>query len=199
MRSILYSHDDRGICMRVSIIGTAGRKDDGRKMSSDLYQKMIAKSTEIILENTMGCEHLDLISGGAAWSDHIAIEIFLNCPEKYREKVNLTLHLPAVFNMGQNKYDGEHWKSAGSISNYYHSMFSKKIGRDTLKDITKAFEKGAKIKYYKGFYARNKEVGKTDLLIAFTWGIGGVKDGGTKNTWNGSKATKKVHVKLRKL
>lgn len=182
--------------MKVSIIGTAGRKEDGERMSAGLYDKMFEKVKGVIAEETGKIDRLDLISGGAGWSDHLAIRLFLQCPEKYMDKVGLTLFLPAEFDAEANKYEGEHWKSAGSISNYYHSLFSKKVGYNTLEQISRAIRAGATIKVFNGFYARNKEVGKTDLLIAFTWGRDGVKDGGTKNTWDGSKAPKKVHISL---
>jgi hypothetical protein len=184
--------------MKISIIGTAGRKEDGAKMSADLFNRMLLKTQEIIEQNVSNPKHLTLVSGGAAYADHIAVRLFLERPKELADHILLHLFLPAPFNTATNKYEGG-FKSSGSIANYYHSLFSKKMEYNTMTDITSAIQQGARIEVFKGFYARNIEVGKTDLLIAFTWGVKGVKAGGTKHTFTHSTAPKKIHIGLGEL
>ena len=135
-----------------------------------------------------------LFSGGAAWADHIAVSLYLLVRAE-----TLHLSLPAEFINGKFT-EQENYKSPGNIANYYHKLFSQKMGGNTLAGIKIALEQGATSKVFSnGFKARNLEIAKkgSDLLIAFTWGEGDTpKSGGTSHTWNASKAKKRIHVPL---
>jgi hypothetical protein len=89
--------------MRVSIIGTAGRKEDAAKMSALLFENMVRVAREQIalLEATDG---IDLVSGGAAWADFVAVQLWLdgNCPDVR----SLTLHLPCGWDRSKNAFCG---------------------------------------------------------------------------------------------
>ena len=53
----------------VSIIGSAGRKGDARKMTRALYWRMVAKAEQVIYETfKLEKDRVHLVSGGAAWA-----------------------------------------------------------------------------------------------------------------------------------
>jgi hypothetical protein len=192
--------------MHVSIVGTAGRKEDGQKMSRELYFKMVKRAESMLYTLCKGgdpIETIDLISGGAAWADHIAVSLYLM--EVAR---SLTLYLPCHFNPSDGYVGFEptgpesEEKETARIANYYHDMFSKKMGRDTRQGIANAYLKGAKLQVIDGgFKTRNLLVGKCDVLMAFTWGEDEYqpKDGGTLHTWKNSLAPIKLHYPLKDL
>lgn len=181
----------------VSIIGTAGRKDDGPRMTAVLFQHMIEHAKTLLPKLNRG-QTLRLVSGGAAWADHVAVMLFLENPTAYS---GLTIYSPAPWNNTTHAYSvaptSPQQFDAGSISNYYHGLFSQVIGRNTLLDIERAIALGAVFDTSrKGFKPRNTQVAKSDYLIAFTWGINEPADGGTGDTWAKSKALYKIHVPL---
>jgi len=83
--------------MKIAIIGTAGRKEDGAKLSKDVYHKMVADAQHQIaglIKGGMPLKYyqaadpkplyahvsptpINLVSGGAAWADHIAVSLYL--------------------------------------------------------------------------------------------------------------------------
>ena len=143
---------------------------------------MVLKAQEMFFSSIcpliINIDHL--VSGGAAWADHIAVELYLKGLAP-----NLTLYLPCSFENGKYKDTGvfDFKTNPGGTLNYYHSLFSKKIGRNSLDDISRAIQKGAKIEIKEGFFARNSSVAKSDCLLAFTFGDGpDVKPGGSLDT-----------------
>lgn len=187
--------------LNVSIIGTAGRHDLDR-LHNRLYETMIHKADMIISGERKG-RYVHLISGGAAWSDHIAVSLFLRYPERYGQ---LTLHLPCPLVFDTKKYQFEDTGSKdfrqnpGRSANMYHAPFSKALGRDTLEEIHIVEAIGARLVVHKGFFARNTEVAKCcDMLLAFTWNEGdSPSEGGTLDTWNKCTVRKK-HISLQHL
>lgn len=174
--------------MKIAIIGTAGR-DKSMPMTLALWQWMINDLAGRI-------NHTDhLISGGAAWADHLAVSAFLNgfCKE-------LTLHMPAPFD---GRFIGPS-NSAASAANYYHDRFSQAIGIDTLEEISLAaagdnchgtFE--SERAGYSGMFARNNKVASgCDRMLAYTFGTGDTPaDGGTRDTWDKCRG-ERVHIPL---
>lgn len=185
--------------MRVGIIGTAGRKEDAPKMTAQLYTRMCEKAAKTINEFATGDDPVHLVSGGAAWADHVAVTIFLD--QRLVSCSGLTLYLPATFDRVSARFVGADFKSPGAVANYYHRLFSAKLGRDTGKEISDAITRGATVvDTFNGFFARNLAVGNVDYLLAFTWGSGGSpKPGGTKHTWDNSSAKEKLHISLANL
>ncbi len=58
-----------GKLTKVGIIGSAGRKEDARKMNKDIFYKMLKKAEEIITHRFgLDLSQVHLISGGAAWA-----------------------------------------------------------------------------------------------------------------------------------
>ena len=183
---------------RVAIIGTAGRREDGPKMTKALYESMVSYSHRFIGNLCQGdYKQVQLASGGAAWADHVAVTLFLT--KKYG---GLTLYLPAGLSISGESYFSKKHNDPASTSNYYHEQFSQKIGHNSILDIYDTYSLGAQFLINeKGFHARNKDLAKNcDVMLAFTWGESDSepKDGGTKHTWDHCICTK-YHVPLYKL
>lgn len=197
----------------VAIIGSAGRRDDGPKMSRELYEAM-CKTTITIIDDIVG-ESYCAVSGGAAWADHVAIRLYMTDHAKA-----LRLYLPAFYDHKRLEFKGTKSRDPGSITNYYHSQFSRHMGGNTLRGIKLALDKGAENLYVpgEGFKPRNLRVGKVDTVVAFTFGTGdhieiftppdpgwykaqaaGLKPGGTSHTWDNSSASMKIHIPLNTL
>ena len=177
-----------GATRTVAIIGTAGRDKD-KPMTTHLWERMVADAKQRVRPDDT------LVSGGAAWADHLAVRLYLDGDVKH-----LVLHLPAPFVDG--KFQGER-ESAASAANYYHDMFRRNAGVDGLADLAAAVAKGAKVteqpvaKGYGAMFARNALVAKqADAVVAYTFGEGDTPaDGGTKDTWDQVKGARQ-HVPL---
>jgi hypothetical protein len=182
----------------VSIIGTAGRKLDKYKMTSKLYDKMLLEAKNIIQKTfKLDPAKVILVSGGAAWSDHIAVDLYL---QKFVTRAKL--YLPCDWDFKNKKHlENNSSFDPGKAANYYHEYFSQKLKRNTLGDIDTAITQGLEIDTkYKGFKTRNNQVALSDYIIAFTWSITSEpNDGGTKDTWDKSNSKFKVHVNMDKL
>lgn len=183
--------------MKVVIIGTAGRTNRD-KLSLKLWRDMIAKAKELTPKGAHG------ISGGAAWADHLVVELY-----RIGHLANLTLHLPAPINPVNYDYIGP-FKSAASAANFYHYQFSDVLGYDTKRQIVEAlatlpatYTAQEPAEGFRAMFTRNaivaKEVTADDLSLAYTWGKDGVEDSGTKNTWDQIKVGNKIHVSLHSL
>lgn len=176
--------------MRLAIIGTAGRDRD-KPMNADLWDAMC----DDLQQRLFGNEHL--ISGGAAWADHLAVHAY------HSGWVNeLTLFLPAP--MGPSGFLGPA-RSAASAANYYHQRFSDVIGRHSYQElralancpsVTLNFENVSP--GYSAMFARNAKVAAMATgVIAYTFGQGTVPaDGGTRNTWDQICCEDRTHVAL---
>lgn len=196
--------------MHIAIIGSAGRERP-TKWTKDVYVRAF-KHLQTILES-IPVEERRLYSGGAAWADHLAVSLYLKDMAH-----SLTIATPCFFAM----HEGDHTsgpkpgfyddksrglQNPGGILNYYHSLFSEKMGANTLDGLRRAFEKGAiedsSCHYKTGcrLKARNTQVARScDLLIAFTWGDGDMPgSSGTLDTWNKFGSGKKIHVPLGQL
>lgn len=185
----------------IAIIGTAGRdRAWSSRMNRALYFAMFADALERIQTIAQGLP-IRLISGGAAWSDHLAVNLFLK-----GHAAQLTLRLPAVFQrevpgyraVSDNQYD------PGSVSNYYHRLFSRAVEHDSLADIAEALARpGAESSVHDGFKARNRVVAQeAEWLLAYTWGAGDTPaDGGTLHTWNACRIplSRRTHISLQLL
>ena len=158
----------------LGIIGTAGRGTDSGSLDIQTWKFMKASVGKLI--EVTGCNHL--ISGGAAWADHLAVNLFLN----NSEHLSLTLHLPCEF------LNGKYIESSkcGPISNHYHKKFSDKLGIDSLQQIESAINLGCeKTVSNDSFFERNAKISvDSNILLAFTYGNEKeLKDGGTKDTF----------------
>lgn len=171
--------------MIFSIVGSAGRKLDGNRLTKHHFQGMLECARSVMFRFP---DQIDtLVSGGAAWSDHIAVRLFLN-----KEVPKLNLYFPTHFNMEIDQYDEyplNDWEkkrgfSTGQVSNWLHSKFSKTMEIDSRHEITMALQQGATgVTIAGGFYGRNTQVAKADIILAMTFGQKEfLKDGGTCDT-----------------
>lgn len=165
-----------------SIVGTAGRNDDAVKLSKQHFQAAYIVASGLIeqfSENNYKITHL--VSGGAAFMDHVAVRLFLD-----KKAPNLRLFLPCEWDNGSFKDNGsDDWKvNPGRSANRLHKTFQSRTQINSLTEIQLAKHEGAElIAVPKGFYARNALVAKSDFLLAMTFGNKHeVKDGGTAHT-----------------
>ncbi|MCK4883680.1 MAG: hypothetical protein KAS30_02300 [Candidatus Diapherotrites archaeon] len=126
-----------------------------------------------------------LVSGGAALSDHIAVELFLSGFVK-----KLTLYFPCKWNEKKCEFmdkGPDNWRTnPGKLANSLHHEFGKRLKKNSLYEIQMAIDKGADIVIGKGFYARNLQIAATSKgLIAFTFDK--KMTPGTSHTWKACK------------
>ena len=181
---------------RVALIGTAGRdKEHATSMTPALWQAMVTDAQGRVRPTDA------VISGGAAWADHLAVRLFLD-----GHAAALQLHLPAPLG-ADGRFVGPGINaggSAASAANYYHDLFKRSAGVDGLKDIAQAIARGATVTAepegpgYGAMMARNKHVAAgCDNMVAYTWGDADIPaDGGTKSTWDMARNADRVHVGL---
>ena len=174
----------------VGIIGTAGRQEDGARLTEGDYRYLVGYIGKAVKPNDV------LVSGGAAWADHVAVQLFLD------GKVGgLVLHLPAELIVGKDgklTFKNAGYPSAGSTANYYHSLFDKALkveSGSSLRQIQEAIDRGAVVTFgdgtqgNEGMKTRNSLVARDarDVLVAMTFDPNmrtqNPKDGGTADTW----------------
>lgn len=85
----------------ISIIGTSNRKTPP-SIDNNLYNKMIEKCREIIdsFEDQFSHSDITLISGGASFSDHVAVSLYL-LDQDYKK---LILYIPCDWDNDNMKY-----------------------------------------------------------------------------------------------
>ena len=168
----------------LAIIGTAGRGDDEGKLNRGVYDLMVRGAKGMIAALAKSGHPVSgLVSGGAAYGDHVAVTLFLEgvVPE-------LTLHFPCGFlsatdgfyDMGGN---AGWFINPGRTCNVYHRKFTARTGIPSLRELATAVERGAKVEAGGGMFKRNDRVARADAALAMTYGAGHrVKDGGTERT-----------------
>jgi len=165
----------------LAIIGTAGRKSDGSLLSLKCFEGMM-KIGSLLIDKLESCnlKVTHIVSGGAAWADHVAVKLYL------QEKVpNLILYLPAPFdNCAYHSGGNPYVEKTADTANFYHKKFQRTTYVNSLTDIQIAKEKGAKLYVVPGgFMARNTKVSESDILLAMTFGEKEfIKPGGTEDT-----------------
>lgn len=180
--------------MKIGIIGTAGRLTDAKRLTAAHFEAMCRCTEDVLREHQLDIADRDLVSGGAAWADHVAVRLYL-----LRRATSLTLHLPASFYRRDSETRASFLNTADAwAANRCHKAFSSVIEQDSLAEIELALSRGACHTVSNGFKARNLRVAQCDMLIAYTFGDGDApKDGGTRHTWDHSTAPTKIHIPLR--
>lgn len=164
--------------MTLAIIGTAGRGDDAKQLTAAHWRMMTCIAQSVAC--TLGVD--ELVSGGSAWADHLAVSLFLDGHVK-----RLTLHLPARF-VKECPLSPAFCPSVsdGRRLNDLHAAFSATAGIDSFAQIQRAIERGATVHVNPGgFKARNSDVAAAaSSLLAFTFSGNALPaDGGTADTW----------------
>lgn len=159
------------------IIGTACRRGEDVKLGKVGYLRAVH-----LIEDILGDFHGELVSGGAAFMDHVAVLLYLKNPEKY----SLTLHLPTNWDFSSASFAilESDKGNCGFTSNMYHEGFSRIMGFDSLVHIHDAISFGATVKVGKGFFDRNTAIAETSTnMISATFGRENIlADGGTADT-----------------
>jgi len=188
---------------KVGIAGSAGRKEDAEKLDRHIWLKMRDKVMDYLDNNIPeDYDQVCLISGGAAWSDHLAVSIFNSGYSFGKTKpCDLVLCLPCYFRSAEfdTSRGTANQRKTAHTANYYHDKFEEKTGEHSLQQIYIALQNGAHQMVRDGFFERNKEVAKlaTDLLLAFTFKQGNEpKQGGTLHTWRMSRAKERKHFNI---
>lgn len=189
----------------IGIIGTAGRGNV--VIEPDRYRKMYDCARRMVrqIAADAGQVRVTLVSGGAAYADHLAVLLYLNEPDLV---ASLHLHLPVQFRDG--RYDA--LRKEGGTANYYLERMKAAWAADGQPDfdpfahITHAIAHGAIVRTYanaKGnaFFARNRAIAaQAQWLIAFTAAQDEQPpaDSGTRHTWDASRLprTRKIHVPI---
>lgn len=120
----------------VSIIGNSGREaEPGRRyVDSRTFQAMCAEAERIITQEFgLDMSLVTMVSGDAAVSDHVAVELF----EKDPKNRSLLLFLPArwdhqaccMYDTGFRDWN----QNPGRIANWKHRSFMDRVGFDSLK------------------------------------------------------------------
>lgn len=163
--------------LSLAVIGTAGRKEDSAKLSFSTWTAMVQKIAVLIAR--LG--NVDsLVSGGAAYADHIAVALFLNGTVG-----KLVLHLPAAYDFNNARFTDtgvvDFRRNPGGTANYYHRKFSP----TSLAEIGRALQTpGCTCTVSPGLFERNSLVANADALVALTFGHERkLKDGGTADTF----------------
>lgn len=180
----------------VAIIGTAGR-DKNDKYDLIVYNKMINKCKEIIEHDfKLKPENILLVSGGASFSDHLVVDLYLQNYTKAK------LYLPAMWDSDKKQYiENDNKYDYGRISNYHHKTFSNITGKNSLIELDNAIKNNLDIDVNNlGFKNRNSCIAQSDYLIAFGFGKGTIPTSpGTMDTWNKSNALNKIYVSINEL
>src|SRR3546814_19208067 len=65
--------------IRIAIVGTAGRTNDASRVSLEAWNAMLADARRQIATlkwRVFECRAISLVSGGAAWADHLAVALY---------------------------------------------------------------------------------------------------------------------------
>lgn len=165
--------------LSLSIIGSAGRGEDYDKLNLVKYEEMyrVADKTIDYITSKSTTPLTTLVSGGAAWSDHLAVRLYLS-----NRIPNLKLYLPCDYEGGKFTDDDIFGRIADTIT-HYHNQFEKETGQNSIKEIQLAIDKGADVTVINGFKNRNTYVSMCHYILAMTFGEKNkVKRGGTSDT-----------------
>lgn len=176
--------------VKLAIIGVSGRKKEQISLLSKEHMLWMMDNVYFYIVYVMKrkFKNVTLVSGGSAWSDHIAIKLFLTGKFK-----GLELYLPATFNLETKRYGDSH---EGKILNLVHSKCQEKTNYGIFDEIASVINhKNTKIILCNGFFDRNSLIAKnSDYLIAFS--MGDDICGGTMDTWNKVEHENKINFNL---
>ncbi len=179
-----------------AIIGSAGRGDEALKFtSSALFDRMVDRVEKVLTEELkLPLPFHFLSSGGSAWSDHVAVALFLAGKAR-----NLLLELPCKWDKAKSCFDCK--SEEGQRLNQLHRSFSRVRGVDSLAEIQAASKlPGFMCQVRRGFLRRNDALAKECMyLVALGWSeTGKPESGGTLYTWNKFKGSpsRRVFISL---
>lgn len=159
--------------IKIAIVGFSGRQRVCEASEWPFYINLVETEIE---EMGLPWNDIILVSGGAAWIDHIAVTLAL------KWECSLVLCLPAA-------YDAETGRIDCALANKLHEDFGKLIGTDTFEDMKMV---KCERRIGNGFLDRNKMICDiADIMI----GVGDVKLGGLRDVW-GKFGKKKLKINI---
>lgn len=164
---------------KIAIIGTAGRNKE--PLTKAVMQTQLEYLNHLIDEMVEDGREIELMSGGSAWMDHLAVLLHIN------RNIPLTLYLPCSFKSGEFDNSQE-----GKRLNQLHAQYSKVTGEDSLSQLDLAIFTAptCNVKVINGFKQRNSFIANSDILYAFAYQF---ETGGTADT---IKKCKKTVIKV---
>ena len=167
--------------MILGLIGSAGRGDTYAKLDVGVWNKTIKK---LVLDFVLEHKISHIVSGAAAFADHLSVQLFLS--KKVLSVDKLTLHFPCEFDLTDNKFNED--TKTGQTANYYHKRFNEKMKPyvSSYSEISEALSRD-ECNFTvtpEGFLARNTLVANDcEMILALTFGKENVvADGGTSDT-----------------
>lgn len=180
--------------VKLAIIGTAGRNEDEARLAEQpqFFLSRMLDAARVIADR-VGAD--TIVTGGAAWADHVGLLLFLSDPERF----SLHLHLPALLKhdpadpaamLYLDTSSRQGGKSDARTSNFWHGKFADQFatvraGWSPFHDLRTAFAHPKTVSHIgTGFTDRNKAVAAdSDFALAMTFGCGPIlKEGGTAGT-----------------
>ena len=177
--------------IKLAIIGTSGRNpQDGAKLLN-FHMQWMAENVLCYIEHILKTttDNIILVSGGSAWADHVAVQLYL----EYNFG-GLELYLPTNFDIIQKKYADTY---EGLMLNILHMQCKEKIHVDVLNELAEAIsKKTTKVIVKKGVFQKNSLISKNcDHLICFIFGQT-ISGGGSYDTWKKTKHQNKTLLDL---
>jgi hypothetical protein len=188
--------------LRVAIVGFSGRSVAAPPavLTKKLFDAMVAAARNIITEQFgLALGSVLLVSGGAAWADHVAVALALSIDGDIRR---LRLYLPGPIDAQTGRIVDS---PCAHQANTLHERFAEQAGVRSLAELAEACAGGADVRSGRGFLARNRLIaGDADYMIAFSWSdTAEPLDGGTAHVWRAAraniKAARMVHVRMPEL
>lgn len=186
--------------MSVAIVGFAGAHvpQSAPPLNRALFDAMIRRAEEIITERFgLEWDGVRLVSGGAAWSDHVAV----HCHQRHSAETSLIVWAPCgLTSLGRFADTRVRSRSnPGGLANRLHESFARLTGIDSFNDLRKVHS--CVDSSQAGFHARNGAIARScDYMIAFSWATGDAPDtGGTLDVWTRcplEAGTRKIHVPM---
>src|SRR5580765_5330998 len=91
--------------IRLGIIGTAGRKPEELKLLTKEHMVWMADNVRSYIKEILKTtpDKVVLVSGGSAWADHVAVQLYLE-----KEFGGLELYLPSKYDAKHQRYVNTH-------------------------------------------------------------------------------------------
>lgn len=183
---------------RIAVIGSAGRGADAAKMTPERFQWMCADFARLVQDELhLSFAEIEVLSGGAAFADHIAVEM------ARRHKCDLALFLPAAWDMDATQYVDtgvRDWRTnPGGTSNYYHRVFAQRCQVKSLAELQLVIGRpNTRLVRGNGFFERNNGIAaQADVLVAYTFGEDAPSSSGTLRTWRAAESTaQRIHRQI---
>ena len=149
----------------VAIVGPSGR-DPCNAYTHGTFRAMMDMAAKTI-DGKVGLPRRDvvLVSGGSAWSDHVAVSLYLDAVQSMSPFAGLRLYLPCAIDVKSNAFTP--LDRCGRILNKLHAQFGRTCGMNTVGEIVMALRTGATATVSHGFLACDVRILESHFLLTF--------------------------------